>query len=137
MGEWDNSQSGNSQPSSQIGICLTLPNLGFLWVFFKYPKISKIGNPWFFLWSNLIFASQTFKTDVFYICCSTSWNTNYHKNCNIIIKLIQLPRLVWTYYWIHKLALYPNLLTEPLMHLKSFQVVLHICRYNSTVTLLI
>ena len=30
---------------SLIGICLTLPNLEFLWVFFKYPKISKIGNP--------------------------------------------------------------------------------------------
>ena len=27
---------------------LTLPNLGFLWVFFKYPKISKNGNPLFF-----------------------------------------------------------------------------------------
>ena len=24
--------------------CLTLPNLGFLWVFFEYPKISKNGN---------------------------------------------------------------------------------------------
>ena len=34
--------------NSLIGICLTLPNLGFLWVFFKYPKISKIGNPLFF-----------------------------------------------------------------------------------------
>ena len=33
-----------------IGTCLTLPNLGFLWVFFKYPKISKNGNPLFFLW---------------------------------------------------------------------------------------
>ena len=32
------SQSGNSQPSSQIGICLTLPNVGFLWVFFKCPQ---------------------------------------------------------------------------------------------------
>ena len=30
------------------GTCLTLPNLGFLWVFFKYPKISKNGNPLFF-----------------------------------------------------------------------------------------
>ena len=29
--------------------CLTLPNLGFLWVFFKYPKISKNGNLLFFL----------------------------------------------------------------------------------------
>ena len=30
------------------GICLTLPKLGFLWVFFKYPKIPKNGNPLFF-----------------------------------------------------------------------------------------
>ena len=36
-------------PSSLIGTCLTLANLGFLWVFFKYPKISKNGNPLFFL----------------------------------------------------------------------------------------
>ena len=46
--KWDKSQPGNSQPSSQIGTCLTLPNLGFLWVFFKYPKISKNGNLLFF-----------------------------------------------------------------------------------------
>ena len=44
----DKSQPGNSQPSSLIGTCLTLPNLGFLWVFFKYPKISKNGNQLFF-----------------------------------------------------------------------------------------
>ena len=31
-----------------VGTCLTLPNLGFLWIFFKYPKISKNGNPLFF-----------------------------------------------------------------------------------------
>ena len=31
-----------------IGTSLALPNLGFLWVFFKYPKISKNGNPLFF-----------------------------------------------------------------------------------------
>ena len=31
-----------------IGTCLTPPNLGFLWVFFKCPKISKNGNPLFF-----------------------------------------------------------------------------------------
>ena len=31
-----------------VGTCLTLPNLGFLWVFFKYPNISKNGNPSFF-----------------------------------------------------------------------------------------
>ena len=42
--EWDKSQSGNSL----VPTCLTLPNLGFLWVFFKYPKISKNGNPLFF-----------------------------------------------------------------------------------------
>ena len=30
--------------NSLVGTCVTLPNLGFLWVFFKYPKISKNGN---------------------------------------------------------------------------------------------
>ena len=39
LAKWDKSQPGNSQPSSQIGTCLTLPNLGFLWVFKKYPKM--------------------------------------------------------------------------------------------------
>ena len=34
--------------NSLIGTCLTLPNLGFLWVFFKYLKISKNGHPLFF-----------------------------------------------------------------------------------------
>ena len=45
---WDKSQSGNFVGNSLVGTCLTLPNLGFLWVFFKYPKISKNGNPLFF-----------------------------------------------------------------------------------------
>ena len=44
LAKWDKSQPGNSQPSSLIGTCLTLPNLGFLWAFFKFPKISKNGN---------------------------------------------------------------------------------------------
>ena len=44
----DKSQPGNFQPSSLIGTCLTLQNLGFLWVFFKYSKISKNGNLLFF-----------------------------------------------------------------------------------------
>ena len=44
----DKSQSGNLVGNSLVGTCLTLPNLGFLWVFFKYPKISKNGNPLFF-----------------------------------------------------------------------------------------
>ena len=34
--------------NSWVGTCLTLPNLGFLWVFFKYPKISKNGDSLFF-----------------------------------------------------------------------------------------
>ena len=34
--------------NSLVGTCLSLPNLGFLWVFFKYPKISNIGNLLFF-----------------------------------------------------------------------------------------
>ena len=29
-------------------LMVCVPNLGFLWVFFKYPKISKIENPLFF-----------------------------------------------------------------------------------------
>ena len=39
---------GRGEGSSKYYTCLTLPNLGFLWVFFKYPKISKKGNPLFF-----------------------------------------------------------------------------------------
>ena len=54
---WDKSQPGNSQPSSLIGTCLTLPNLGFLWVFFKFPKISKNGNRLFFPVSGSISTS--------------------------------------------------------------------------------
>ena len=46
--ELDKSQSGNLVGNSLVGTCLTLPNLGFLWVFFKYPNISKNGNPLFF-----------------------------------------------------------------------------------------
>ena len=42
-------QSGNLVGNSLVGTCLTLPNLGFLWVFFKYPKISKMGIRYFFL----------------------------------------------------------------------------------------
>ena len=45
----DKFQPGNSQLSSQIGTCLTLPNLGFLWVFFKYPKCPKMRIRYFFL----------------------------------------------------------------------------------------
>ena len=39
---------GNLVGNSLVGTCLTLPNLEFLWVFFKYPNISKNGNPLFF-----------------------------------------------------------------------------------------
>ena len=42
------SQPGNLVGNSLVGTCLTLPNLGFLWVFFKYPKISQNGNLLFF-----------------------------------------------------------------------------------------
>ena len=40
--------------NSPVGTCLTLPNLGFLWVFFKYPKVSKNGNLLFFLVNRLL-----------------------------------------------------------------------------------
>ena len=56
-------------PSSLVGTCLTLPNLGFLWVFFKYPKISKNGNLLFF--------------PVMKSSSITKWNsTNYRLNCS-------------------------------------------------------
>ena len=58
LAKWDKSQPGNSQPSSQIGTCLTLPNLGFLWVFFKYSKISKNGNRLFFPVHDVAFIWQ-------------------------------------------------------------------------------
>ena len=45
---WESETNPIQGIPNQIGICLTLPNLGFLWVFFKYPKISKIGNLLFF-----------------------------------------------------------------------------------------
>ena len=38
------SQPGKLVGNSLVGTCLTLPNLGFLWVFFKYPKISNNWN---------------------------------------------------------------------------------------------
>ena len=43
------SQSGNFVGNSLVGTCLTLPNLGFLWVFCKYPKYPKMGIRYFFL----------------------------------------------------------------------------------------
>ena len=57
--------SRNLVGNSLVGTFLTLPNLGFLWVFFKYPKISKNGNSLFFpvsggllLWNQATFDSQ-------------------------------------------------------------------------------
>ena len=47
--EWHKSQPGNLVGNSLVGTCLTLPNFGFLWVFFKDPKISIIGNLLIFL----------------------------------------------------------------------------------------
>ena len=48
--EWDKSQSGNLVGNSLVGTCLTLPNLGFLWVFFKYSlKYPILGICYFFL----------------------------------------------------------------------------------------
>ena len=44
------SQSGNFVGNSLVGTCLTLPNLGFLWVLCKYPKYPKMGIRYFFLW---------------------------------------------------------------------------------------
>ena len=59
-------KSGNLVGNSLVGTCLTLPNLGSLWVFFKYPKISVIFsceyNPLFCSFSLQVtfFAEQLF-----------------------------------------------------------------------------
>ena len=49
---WQSKTSPNqgiaNQVPSLVGTCLTIPKLGFLWVFFKYPKTSKNGNLLFF-----------------------------------------------------------------------------------------
>ena len=45
--------------NSLVGTCLTLPNLGFLWDFFKYPKISNIGNQLFFPVYTAVFSVVT------------------------------------------------------------------------------
>ena len=56
-------KSGNLVGNSLVGTCLTLPNLGFLWVFFKYPKISKNGNPLFFPVSTILcFVALVYKS---------------------------------------------------------------------------
>ena len=48
---WFENYSGvKSSSSSLVGTCLTLPNLGFLWAFFKYQKYPKMGICYFFLW---------------------------------------------------------------------------------------
>ena len=48
-----------------------LPNLGFLWVFFKYPKISKNGNPLFFPvymeWPFVLLGNS---------CCFSLWDSD-------------------------------------------------------------
>ena len=101
--KWDKSQSGNSQPSSQIGICLTLPNLGFLWVFFKYPKKSKIGNPLFFPMQN---------TEILWILIhiyrakhKCKWYTLYLTDCGnqMVESVIQRTCIstssLWRHYW--------------------------------------
>ena len=46
------SQPGNSQPSSLVRTCLPLPNLGFLWVFFKYPIFSCVRDNFKFFFAT-------------------------------------------------------------------------------------
>ena len=84
MAKRDKSQPGNSQPSSLIGTCLTLPNLGFLWVFFKYPNISKNGNPLFFPVYNLLLIKQL----RFY----SPWNVKVTRLTRILYVTRQLKR---------------------------------------------
>ena len=86
-----------------IGICLTLPNLGFLWVFFKYPKKSKIGNPLFFPMQN---------TEILWILIhiyrakhKCKWYTLYLTDCGnqMVESVIQRTCIstssLWRHYW--------------------------------------
>ena len=49
LAKWDKSQPGNSQLSSQIGTCLTLPNLGFYGYSLNTLRYPKVGIRYFFL----------------------------------------------------------------------------------------
>ena len=52
--EWDKSQPGNLVGNSGVGTCLTLPNLGFLWVYsLNTLKCPILGICYFFLWCRL------------------------------------------------------------------------------------
>ena len=57
--EWDKSQSGNLVGNSLVGTCLTLPNLGFLWDFFNYPKNIQY-------WESVIFSCDTYLTKLLF-----------------------------------------------------------------------
>ena len=49
LAKWDNSQPGNSQNIPWLGLVSLCQSWDFYWVFFKYPKISKMGIHYFFL----------------------------------------------------------------------------------------
>ena len=57
------SQPGKLVGNSLVGTCVTLPNLGFLWVFFKYPKISNNWNLLCFpvVHSEVLFSQRFFR----------------------------------------------------------------------------
>ena len=48
LAKWDESQPRNSQKIPCLGLVSLCQIWDFYWVFFKYPKISKNGNPLFF-----------------------------------------------------------------------------------------
>ena len=107
MAKWDKSQPGNSQPSSLIGTYLTLPNLGFLWVFFKYPKTSKNGNLLFF---------PVLKLQIF-----QSWfmfNPFFNFLTRTLIKRIPISILkndkLWIDYWVqlHKIIRFDSTISS-------------------------
>ena len=95
-----NKKFGNLVGNSLIGICLTLPNLGVLWIFFKYPKISKIGNSLFFpviiisQKSNAFESSHSDESDIGGIYISfleKHFSAKVYRPCSMRSKVSRLP----------------------------------------------
>ena len=103
MAKWDKSQPGNSQPSSLVGTCLTLPNLGFLWAFLKYPKISKNGREYTF-YLNTILKKKRNRT-------LASWKSNTSSSLHKVVIAWKHPKVaLFVHYQSISFSAYSNLL---------------------------
>ena len=72
-------------PGAPVGTCLTLPNLGFLWVFFKCPKISNNGNLLFFPVGDTRVWEVKFERLTFFPCIPQGLQGNSGNYCFIWI----------------------------------------------------